>query len=77
MAGNQTVQVRCLLCLTWLRQDWEQGWTTNCPGKMSTLSHLATLRTSKRLDYKRGKVSTFAHLIVSQSSTEQANKQSS
>ena len=45
-AGQQTVQVRCLLCFTWLHQDHQQGRTTYCTGKMFTLFHLVTSRPS-------------------------------
>ena len=43
-AGQQTVQVRCLLCLTRLGKGRQQGRTTDCPGKIFTLSHLNTPR---------------------------------
>ena len=48
-AGKQTVQVRCLLCLTWTHQGRKQGSTTYCPGKMFTLSHMVTSRKDNRL----------------------------
>ena len=48
MAGNrvgqQMVQVRCLLFLTWTHQGHQQGRLTECPGKMFSLSHLDTSR---------------------------------
>ena len=43
-AEQQTVQVRCLLYLTWPNQGRQQGRTTDCPGKMFTLPQLDTSR---------------------------------